>query len=256
MTAARPASARLDGRRYASRAHQLTSLLVHAANYDLWPHFGRALLRRLRVADRQDCSHQLEARDGWQESAIDTEAALRQLGVSAPVTALRRRFPDVWLAAEARVKQCPIPFQELGIAGGADIELLYYLCRHLRARRVLETGVALGWSSLAVLLAIAAAPDARLHSVDLPYTRLRATRWVGIVVPPALSAFWTLHRMADREGLPRALADGPFDLCHYDSDKSVAGRLWAYPRMWAALRPGGVLISDDGAARAGPIRRP
>ena len=66
-----------------------------------------------------------------------------------------------------------------------------------------------------------------------------------MVVPPQLKRLWTLHRMADREGLPRALVDGPFDLCHYDSDKSVEGRLWAYPRMWAALRPGGFLISDD-----------
>jgi predicted O-methyltransferase YrrM len=245
MTAAPPGIARFDGGRYASSAHQMTSLLVHAANYDLWPHFGRALLRRLRVADRQDCREQLEARDRWEEAAIDTESALRRLGVSAPVISLRRRFPELWIAAERRVEECPIPFQELGIGGGADVELLYYLCRHLRAHRVLETGVALGWSSLAVLLALAAAAGARLHSVDLPYTRLRATKWVGIVVPPSLKAFWTLHRMADREGLPRALAEGPFDLCHYDSDKSVEGRLWAYPRMWEALRPGGVLISDD-----------
>jgi predicted O-methyltransferase YrrM len=245
MTPAPPVIARIDGRRYASSAHQMTSLLLHAANYNLWPHFGRALLRRLRVADQQDGREQLEARDRWEEAAIDTESALRRLGVSAPVISLRRRFPELWIAAERRVKQCPIPFQDLGIAAGADVELLYYLCRHVRAHRVLETGVALGWSSLAVLLALAAAPGARLHSVDLPYTRLRATKWVGIVVPPSLKAFWTLHRMADPEGLPRALAEGPFDLCHYDSDTTVEGRMWAYPRMWAALRPGGLLISDD-----------
>jgi hypothetical protein len=34
-------------------------------------------------------------------------------------------------------------------------------------------------------------------------------------------------------------------LCHYDSDKSYAGRKWTYPQLWAALRPGGIFISDD-----------
>jgi predicted O-methyltransferase YrrM len=244
MTAAPQVIARsVESRRYLSSAHQMTSLLVHAANHHLWPHFSRALLRRLRIA--KDCKQELQARDRWEETAISMESALRRLGVSAPVTSLRRRFPEVWIAAERRVSECPIPFRDLGIAGGADVELLYYLCRHIRARRVLETGVALGWSSLAILLAISAERGARLHSVDLPYTRLRATKWVGVAVPPPLKDFWTLHRMADREGLPRGLAQGPFDLCHYDSDKSLEGRLWAYPRMWAALRPGGLLISDD-----------
>ncbi len=52
--------------------------------------------------------------------------------------------------------------------------------------------------------------------------------------------------MPDRQALPRAIEAGqPFDLCHYDSDKSVRGRLWTYPLLWEALRPGGVLISDD-----------
>ena len=233
------------GRRRASPVHELTSLLAHAANYDLWPHFGRALLRRLPFAKQQDRRHERQMRGRCDEAAIDTESALRRLGISGPVLHLCRRFPEIWAAGQRQVEKCPIPFQELGIAGAANVELLYYLCRHLRAHRVLETGVALGWSSLAILLAISEGAGARLHSVDLPYTRLRATRWVGIVVPPELKGLWTLHRMADREGLPRALADGPFDLCHYDSDKSAAGRLWAYPRMWEALRPGGFLISDD-----------
>ena len=34
-------------------------------------------------------------------------------------------------------------------------------------------------------------------------------------------------------------------MCHYDSDKSYDGRMWAYPILWRALRPGGIFISDD-----------
>ena len=40
-------------------------------------------------------------------------------------------------------------------------------------------------------------------------------------------------------------ASGPVDLAHYDSDKSMEGRYWAYPRLWNALTPGGIFMSDD-----------
>ena len=38
---------------------------------------------------------------------------------------------------------------------------------------------------------------------------------------------------------------GKFDLCHYDSDKTYYGRLWAYKLIFKNLRKKGMLISDD-----------
>ena len=35
------------------------------------------------------------------------------------------------------------------------------------------------------------------------------------------------------------------DLCHYDSDKTYVGRMWAYDLLWDALEPGGFFVSDD-----------
>ena len=34
-------------------------------------------------------------------------------------------------------------------------------------------------------------------------------------------------------------------MCHYDSDKSYEGRMWAYPLLWGALEIGGIFMSDD-----------
>ena len=34
-------------------------------------------------------------------------------------------------------------------------------------------------------------------------------------------------------------------LCHYDSDKSYTGRIFAYPLLWNALQKNGIFISDD-----------
>src|SRR5262249_39791971 len=148
-------------------------------------------------------------------------------------------------AGEQRIADLGIPFQDLDIAGSSDVQLLHAVARAMRPVRALETGVALGWSSL-VLLKVLEETNGRLVSVDLPYPFLFGSAWVGIVVPTELRQRWTLIKKADRLGLPQALSSQPhFDLIHYDSDKSTAGRLWAYPLLWRALRPGGVLISDD-----------
>jgi predicted O-methyltransferase YrrM len=61
-----------------------------------------------------------------------------------------------------------------------------------------------------------------------------------------LKSNWQIIDRADREALPMALKKLPsIDMCHYDSDKSYDGRIWAYPSLWKALRPDGVFISDD-----------
>jgi predicted O-methyltransferase YrrM len=132
------------------------------------------------------------------------------------------------------------------MGGGADVDLLYSLCLATKASRVLETGVAFGWSSLAILSALNGRPGSRLISIDLPYLGAKLDGLVGLAVPNDLKGGWTLRRGADRDELPGAIAEiAPLDLAHYDSDKSYAGRMWAYPLIWQALRPGGLLISDD-----------
>ncbi|MFV0281806.1 MAG: hypothetical protein ACK5JM_13735, partial [Rhodoblastus sp.] len=74
------------------------------------------------------------------------------------------------------------------------------------ARRMVETGVAYGWSSLALLAASEDRPDSRLVSVDMPYPKMNNEAFVGIVVPERFHARWKLVRKPDRNGL-RALRD-------------------------------------------------
>ena len=66
-------------------------------------------------------------------------------------------------------------------------------------------------------------------------TRLQATEWYrerAISTEEALLAL-----VGPGESAP--------DLCHYDSDKSYVGRMWAYGLLWEALEPGGFFVSDD-----------
>ncbi|MBN2325518.1 MAG: class I SAM-dependent methyltransferase [Candidatus Omnitrophica bacterium] len=211
----------------------------------LWPEFGRRLKYKLfsKREDEKRLASQREEASSWCESrALSSEQALQIIGDSTtPLLPVRETFPGEFAQAERAAAGCPIK-----MGGAGNLDLLFSLCEVLQAETVLETGVAYGWSSLAILLSLQKRSHGRLYSIDLPYLELQNDRWVGVAVPESLKGRWKLFRMADREGAPRAIrAAQVFDLVHYDSDKSYAGRMSTYRRVWAALRSKGVLMSDD-----------
>lgn len=112
------------------------------------------------------------------------------------------------------------------VGGGSATALLYFLTRLLRPSRVLETGVAAGWSTYAILAAMEKNGKGTVFSSDLPYVgRLGARGIIGTVVPSELKHRWKLWIDGDRCNLPRILADArSFDIAHYDSDKTYSGR--------------------------------
>jgi predicted O-methyltransferase YrrM len=150
-------------------------------------------------------------------------------------------FPEIFAVARHQAAACPVP-----MGGAGDLDLIYWLAESSAAARVVETGVAYGWSSLAFLLSLRSRPGSKLISTDMPYPNLNNDRYVGCAVPAELRSQWRILRYADRQALPRALKElGTIDMCHYDSDKSYEGRMWAYPILWRALKRRGFLISDD-----------
>ncbi len=195
-----------------------------------------------RMLQREQESDTRPEAEAWCAAcAVDTEEALRQLTGRAQLTPLRTLHAEAFATAETAAATCPV-----AMGGAAGLDLLYWLAEAIEARRVIETGVAYGWSSLALLLSLCQRDGSRLISTDMPYTNRDNDSYVGCVVPESLRANWQIIRCADRDGLPTALKRLPsIDLCHYDSDKSYTGRRWAYPRLWKALRPGGVFLSDD-----------
>ncbi len=133
------------------------------------------------------------------------------------------------------------------MGGAGHIHLLFDCVRLLKPQKVIETGVAYGWSSLAILKALDQTSNGKLYSVDMPYPRKKNENYVGIVVPEYLRKNWTLIKKPDNPGIFDAInsTDEKTDLCHYDSDKSWWGRHYAYPILWKSLKPGGLFISDD-----------
>lgn len=175
------------------------------------------------------------------ERALNTVEAIAKITGAVNALPIRDRCSDIFAVCEEKAKSCPVR-----MGGKANIDLLFYLCEYLQARRVVETGISYGWSSLAFLLSLINRPGTRLVSVDMPYPIPDSDRYVGWIVPETLKSQWKIIRLADREGLPKALKMfESVDICHYDSDKTYRSRMWAYAIMWKSLKTGGYLISDD-----------
>ena len=217
---------------------------------------GAAFRRALRASGLDGPARRLRHPVESARAATARRWARRHFRPSAELA--RALEPALWAEAErfaARLEeQHRTEFEQLRrsilLGGGADHRLLYFLTRLTAPSVVVETGVAAGWSSAAVLAALEQNGHGHLWSSELVYDRPWLhddySPYVGMVVDERLKDRWTLHLDGDRENLPRILADcGPVDLFHFDSDKSVAGREFAFRAVESRLTDGAVVIVDD-----------
>jgi predicted O-methyltransferase YrrM len=144
-----------------------------------------------------------------------------------------RRDPHERLAAidrEGRGEGLPLVYPDTGA-------LLHTLARGCGARRVLEIGTCIGYSTL--WLATALPEDGQL--ITMEYDAARAARArehfaaagysdrISVIVGDATRF---LHKVS-----------GPFDLIFQDSDKQLYEPM--LDRLVALLRPGGMLVADN-----------
>ncbi len=148
------------------------------------------------------------------------------------------------LRAEAEERLAPLGVH---LGGGGHYELLYFFTRHLRPQVAVETGVAAGFSSRAILEAMELNGEGHLYSTDFPYFRLEdPERFIGMLVDEGLRHRWTLLKRGDSRGLAQIATEvDRVDLFHYDSDKRYAGRARAFAAVKPLLHEKSVFLMDD-----------
>lgn len=214
---------------------RLKTILWYLKRPRLYPQLFRIIILKLSPYAKKEVE-----RWCW-ERAMTTSEAIAKIVGSPPSECVQEKFKEIFTTAEVASKRCPIK-----MGGPGNLNILYWVAEYLEAKNVIETGVAYGWSSLAILLSIAKRENSMLISTDMPNSNLNNEDYVGCVVPPELKTHWQIIPYADYDALPKALKQFyQIDMCHYDSDKSYKGRMWAYLRLWNALKPGGCFISDD-----------
>lgn len=150
-------------------------------------------------------------------------------------------FDDVWATIAGRFPASHYHDSGLGLMRAA-----WSATRHLKPERVIETGVARGFTSAVILSALDANGRGRLWSIDLPEVNLVRSGEAAAAVDPALRSRWTWMRGGSRRLLPRIVAElGTVDLFVHDSLHTRANMLFEMEAGWRALRPGGMLLVDD-----------
>ena len=167
----------------------------------------------------------------------------------------RRQEYDALLAASGNGGYTP------GGIGLAERIYLYAVLRTLRPKIAVETGVANGFSTAFALLALEQNGEGELHSIDYPRridenaaafhegigsVGVPADHESGWLVPEQLRERWTLRLGRSQDELPPLLAGlGTIDFFLHDSEHSYECMRFEFASAWAALRDGGILVSDD-----------
>ncbi len=120
------------------------------------------------------------------------------------------------------------------------------ITRLTRPEVLVETGVALGFTTATILHAMAENERGHLYSLDLPALQYNPDDPVGRAVPDELKDRWTLSLGDSRKTLePLCFEIDPIDIFIHDALHTYSSQMREYRTAWPHIRFGGVLISDD-----------
>lgn len=134
---------------------------------------------------------------------------------------------------------------------------LYAVCKVLKPKIVVETGVRRGESSAFILQAMQENKIGRLYSIDLPNTNMGQNDQgnslpmggaTGYLVTPELNVRWELIIGDSRTALPKLLKrlyPIQIDLFHHDSLHTYEHMTSEFNEAWDRMDPSGVLMSGD-----------
>ena len=146
----------------------------------------------------------------------------------------------------------------MGSLSGEDIALLFLIVRKFKPANVIETGVAQGASSYAILESLRLNGRGKLTSIDLPNfnpagfsykdgtfdtTYVSSDLGTGWLIPQSLKDRWTLVLGKSAELLP--MMNQQADLFFHDSEHSYENMMFEYKWAYNHLSPRGVIASDD-----------
>lgn len=185
------------------------------------------------------------------ESDENWERRLHQgLGVAWPCNETSE-FWDLWAEVinelEAKgIRPGPESFQWWNDGDAGFVRAIWCLTRHLRPKKVVETGVAHGVTSRFILEGLKTSRGGQLWSIDLPPLERVWREQVAAAVGDGFSDRWSYIRGSSRRRLPGLLSRlGQIDLFIHDSLHSERNVRFELDLAWQALRPGGAIVVDD-----------
>lgn len=128
---------------------------------------------------------------------------------------------------------------------------LYVVCRLLRPKVVVETGVASGVSSTFILKALEDNHYGQLYSVDLPCPDIHGVilppdKDAGWIIPGQLKARWHFIVGKSTQVLPSLMAQlDVIDVFFHDSEHTYDNVMFELQTVFPHMRSGGVMMIDN-----------
>jgi hypothetical protein len=203
---------------------------------------------REKLAARQD----RRARWPSYEPDDDAEGQVHScIGAGWPCSTYER-FPGLWAELVERLRVVGLQTGR-GAYGGWDdgdpglVRLAWCVTHHLRPDVAIETGVARGMTTAAVLRALAENDSGHLFSIDLPPLAESGLRvQTGAAIRSEDTARWTLLKGSSRSMLPRLIHEvRRVDLFVHDSMHTTRNVRFELEQVWPVLASGGVMLADD-----------
>jgi Methyltransferase domain len=222
--------------------HPVTTVADIAADpLQMWMTLQDGYVAR-RERSRPRC--QYESDDNWEQRLHDS------LGVPWPckeASEFWTVWPNVISELEAKgIRPGPESFQWWNDGDAGLVRAIWCLIRHMRSKKVVETGVAHGVTSRFILEALERNGDGHLWSIDLPPEDRSWRNQIGAAVGDRYKDRWSYIAGSSRRRLPELLSRlGEIDLFIHDSLHSERNVRFELDRAWAAVRPNGALVVDD-----------
>ena len=148
------------------------------------------------------------------------------------------------LLLKAKKIEKNLPFKT---GGGGNFTLLYFLTRWKKPLFVVETGVALGYTTESILSAMHCNKTGYLFSSEYPYPTIpNSIDYVGKLVSEKFKSRWELHLNGDANNLRNLKnSNKKIDIFHYDSEKWYVSKKNTFNLIKKNLSENAIILFDD-----------
>ena len=125
-------------------------------------------------------------------------------------------------------------------------KFLYILCRILKPRNIIETGVAYGLSSIYILKALDSNKSGTLHSIDAVFRPWQEKNMIGAIIPNELRKRWKFNLGKSNDVLEEIFNRiDNVDIFIHDSLHTYKNMMFEFDCAERNLDDNGMIISDD-----------
>ena len=123
---------------------------------------------------------------------------------------------------------------------------LYALCKIIKPKIIVETGVAYGLSTSYILQALYENKSGTLYSIDSEFKPWESELMIGSAIPDELKTHWKFVNGSSAKKLKGVLESvGKIDIFLHDSMHTYKNMIFEFESAWPHIKNNGFLLSDD-----------